>query len=62
VKHWLLELQGIPAAKVHTPWLLQPVEQRRFQVRLGVDYPYPIVDLQKSVQANEKLYNQATAH
>jgi deoxyribodipyrimidine photolyase len=27
-----------------------------------VDYPYPIVDLQKSVQANEKLYNQATAH
>lgn len=60
VKHWLPELRNIPAAKVHEPWKLQPVEQRRFEIQLGVDYPNPVVDLAKSVQANEKIYNAAT--
>jgi deoxyribodipyrimidine photolyase len=26
---------------------------------MGVDYPHPIVDLEKSVIANEKIYNAA---
>lgn len=59
VKHWLPELAAIPARKVHTPWRLQREEQDRFQVRLGVDYPEPVVDLEQSVQANQRLYNQA---
>ncbi|MBE9158900.1 DASH family cryptochrome [Nodosilinea sp. LEGE 06152] len=59
VKHWLPELKNIPAAKVHEPWKLQPVEQKRFGVNIGVDYPNPIVNLYKSVQANEKNYNAA---
>ncbi|HEY9888130.1 MAG TPA: DASH family cryptochrome [Candidatus Obscuribacterales bacterium] len=59
VKHWLPELQALPPKKVHCPWLLQPVEQTRFNVRLGVDYPHPVVDLAQSVKANEKLYDAA---
>ncbi|WP_416676906.1 DASH family cryptochrome [Egbenema bharatensis] len=59
VKHWLPELAEVPAAKVHEPWKLQPVEQKRFNVRIGVDYPNPIVDLFKSAAANEKVYNAA---
>jgi deoxyribodipyrimidine photo-lyase len=59
VKHWLPELRSLPAAKVHEPWKLQPVEQRRFGVQLGVDYPHPVVDLVKSVQANERIYDAA---
>ena len=59
VKHWLPELQAIPAAKVHEPWKLQPVEQKRFGVIVGVDYPHPIMDLAKSVQANETIYSAA---
>jgi deoxyribodipyrimidine photo-lyase len=59
VKHWLPELAAIPAAKVHEPWRLQPVEQRRFGVTIGVDYPGPVVDLAKSVAANEKIYHAA---
>ncbi|MBD2428225.1 DASH family cryptochrome [Phormidium sp. FACHB-1136] len=59
VKHWLPELQAIPAAKVQEPWKLQSVEQRRFGVQLGEDYPQPVVDLAKSVQANERIYNAA---
>ena len=59
VKHWLPELANIPAAKVHEPWKLLPVEQQRFNVRLGVEYPNPVVDLFKSAEANEKIYNAA---
>jgi deoxyribodipyrimidine photo-lyase len=35
------------------------VEQQRFGVRIGVDYPQPIVDLFKSAAANEKIYDAA---
>lgn len=59
VKHWLPALANVPAAKVHEPWTLLPVEQERFGVRLGVDYPNPIVDLFQSAQANERIYNAA---
>jgi deoxyribodipyrimidine photo-lyase len=59
VKHWLPELTQIPAAKVHEPWKLLPIEQERFGVRIGVDYPQPIVDLFKSARSNELIYNLA---
>jgi deoxyribodipyrimidine photo-lyase len=59
VKHWLPELAQIPAAKVHEPWKLLPVEQERFGVNLGVDYPQPVVDLFKSARTNELIYNMA---
>lgn len=59
VKHWLPELANVPASKVHEPWKLQPVEQKRFGVRIGVNYPQPIVDLFKSAESNENLYNAA---
>lgn len=59
VKLWLPELTNVPSSKVHEPWKLQLVEQKRFGVQIGVDYPNPIVDLFKSAEANEKLYNAA---
>ena len=59
VKHWLPALENLPAKKVHSPWKLQPVEQKRFDVRLGVDYPNPVVNLQKSVEVNERRYQEA---
>lgn len=59
VKHWLPELANVPASKVHEPWKLQPVEQQRFGVHLGVDYPNPVVDLFKSAEENERIYNAA---
>jgi len=59
IKHWLPALSQLPPAKVHSPWQLQPVEQKRFNLRLGVDYPNPIVDLQKSVAVNQQRYEEA---
>jgi deoxyribodipyrimidine photo-lyase len=47
VKHWLPELSEVPADKIHSVGLLNNEEQKRFGVRLGVDYPNPIVDVRK---------------
>lgn len=59
VRHWLPELANVPAAKVHEPWKLLPLEQQLFGVRIGVDYPNPMVDLFKSAKDNEGIYNAA---
>ena len=59
IRHWLPELASIPGDKIHQPWQLSREEQKRFGVRLGVDYPRPIVDFIKSVKANEKNYQTA---
>jgi deoxyribodipyrimidine photo-lyase len=59
VKHWLPELANVPISKIHEPWRLTAEEQKRHQVRLGVDYPHPVVDLFISAEANEKIYNAA---
>jgi deoxyribodipyrimidine photo-lyase len=61
VKHWLPALQSVPAEYVHRPAALPSADQKRYHLRLGVDYPRPIVDLQKSVRANEEGYNRALA-
>lgn len=62
VKHWLPELAALPANKVHEPWKLSTAEQKQYGVRLGIDYPHPIVDLFKSAAANERVYNAANQH
>jgi deoxyribodipyrimidine photo-lyase len=59
IRHWLPELSSIPSDKIHEPWQLSEEEQKCFGVRLGVDYPCPIVDFFKSVKANEKIYQTA---
>jgi deoxyribodipyrimidine photo-lyase len=47
VKHWLPVLSDVPADKVHSVGLLNNEEQKRFGIRLGVDYPNPIVEVKK---------------
>ncbi len=47
VRHWLEELAHVPGHKVHTVGDLSEAEQATYQVALGEDYPYPIVDYAK---------------
>jgi deoxyribodipyrimidine photo-lyase len=61
VKYWLPALKNLPPTKVHEPTKLLAVEQQRFEITLGVDYPHQIVDLFKSAKANEKIYEAAIA-
>ena len=60
VKLWLPELAAVPTDRVHEPSTLTSADQTRFGVRVGVDYPKPVVDLFESARANQKLYDAAT--
>lgn len=43
VKHWLPELENLPAAYVHRPWVLNREELAKYGVTLAKDYPKPAV-------------------
>jgi deoxyribodipyrimidine photo-lyase len=41
-------LAEIPVVLVHEPWKLNALEQQFYNCAIGTDYPYPIVDIDKS--------------
>jgi deoxyribodipyrimidine photo-lyase len=43
VRHWLPELGKVPSSLIHEPWKMSSSEQEMYGVKLGVDYPHPIV-------------------
>jgi deoxyribodipyrimidine photo-lyase len=43
VRRWLPELKNVPNEYVHTPWKMTQFQQMEYGVRLGVDYPNPII-------------------
>ena len=42
------ELAQIPAEFIHEPWKLTPIEQMLYAFEIGLDYPYPIVNLEEA--------------
>ena len=44
VRRWVPELSGVPDRWIHEPWALPGAEARAAGLRLGRDYPAPIVD------------------
>lgn len=50
VKHWLPELENVPADRVHEVSSLSSAEQRQYGVALGEDYPLPIINLSQGVR------------
>lgn len=43
VRLWLPELKNVPNEFVHTPWKMTQFQQMEYGVRLGVDYPNPVI-------------------
>jgi len=44
VRRWVPELAGVPTAHVHAPWEMPAEVAEASDVRIGIDYPAPIVD------------------
>lgn len=57
IKQWCPELVKIPVPLLFEPWKLTPLEQQMHDFQLGVDYPFPILDLKETHRmARERLY------
>jgi deoxyribodipyrimidine photo-lyase len=57
IKKWIPELGKVPENLIHEPWKLSEMEQDLYAVKLGVDYPQPIVDLEESRKfASDKIW------
>ena len=50
VRRWLPELENLPSEFVHEPWKMTRDQQTLYETQLGVDYPNPMIDLEKSYE------------
>ena len=58
VRRYIPELAGLPDRHVHAPWEAAPDELEAAGIRLGNDYPRPIVDLAESRQRALDAFRQ----
>ncbi len=56
---WCPELDRVPERLIHAPWQLTPTQQEAASCRLGRDYPRPLVDLDASVAANRRRWEES---
>jgi deoxyribodipyrimidine photo-lyase len=46
IKKWVPELSDVPQTFIHEPWKMSEMDQVFYNCRIGVDYPFPIVDIE----------------
>jgi len=48
IKKWIPELKEVPITFIHEPWKMSEMDQIFYHCRMGVDYPFPVVDIETS--------------
>jgi deoxyribodipyrimidine photo-lyase len=59
VRRWVPELAGVPGEAIHEPWLLDGAGQAAAGVRIGTEYPAPIVDHAAARERALEVYGAA---
>lgn len=59
VRKWLPELANVPNQWVHSPHKMSYDEQISYGIRIGVDYPQPLVDAPNELAKQAQMYQQA---
>jgi len=59
IRMYVPELARVPDRHVHAPWLMGPIEQQAAGIRLGSDYPEPLVDHARARIVALELYKRA---
>jgi len=44
IRRYLPELEAVPDKFIHAPWTMGGIDQAAARVRIGFDYPGPVVD------------------
>lgn len=48
IKKWVPELKNLEVPFAHQPFLMTELDQAFYNFKLGIDYPYPIVDIKET--------------
>ena len=57
IKKWVPELASVLPEHIHEPWKMTLMEQELAKVKIGMDYPYPILPLAEAAQkARKKIW------
>ena len=60
VKNWVPELKNVPIKFIHRPWEMDEETQKSINIKIGKDYPLPIVDHAKAREQALKAFDKIT--